>query len=317
MKLTLDLATSQLIQSAGYNLPVTTLRQSYGEGSRIEIHVVREGAQVTPVGPEEFAFVVKAQGKYDESAPILAGCSSFTWDASISRWVGEVNYNVAALTTQLFTATSHSDQADYLELSCQLIWRPNSSAGQQRTQVIKSFFVDNTIWKGSESFPSTGTPIEATSNPLFVPHGILITTAVVNNNATANTMADITDLKAPVQAGSWYHFRAVIRYSAAAITTGARFSINGPGFTSGDLSYRASMTLSATTQALNEGLTAYDQPAASNGSSLLAGNIAIVEGEIKTNVSGDLQLRFASEVSGSAITVQAGSCLIITRLNWP
>jgi hypothetical protein len=316
MQLTLELSTSTLVQSAGFSLPVTSLRQSYGEGSRIEIQVVREGVTVTPVGPEEFAFVVKAQGKYAAGAPILAGCESFTWDAAIQRWVGEINYNVAALTAQLFLATTDTDQQRYLTLAAQLIWRPNPAAGQQRSQVIESFYLDNTIWKGSETFPSTGTAIEATSNPLFIPNAIMLASDFVNSLSTANLITNITGLAAALQAGSWYHFRAVIRYVSVATATGLRFSVNGPAFTAGDLSYRSNYSLAATTQTLNEGLTSYDLPAAANATTPATGT-AIIEGHVKPTADGDLQFRCAKTATAANLTIKAGSCIFLTRLSWP
>jgi len=314
MQLILDRATSQLITSPGYTQPITTLRQTYGEGSRIEIYDTRDGAPVTPTGLEEFAFVIKAKGKYAAAAPILAGAPAFTWASDISRWVADIDYNVAALTAQLYTTTTSTDEQKYLELSAQLIWRTTSTAGQQRSQVIESFFVDNTIWKGSETFPTTGTPLEASSTAPGIPSATVLTADVTNNNGTANTIANITGLSAAVQYSQFYHFRAVIPYTSAATATGARFSITGPASPT-YLAYRSSYPLTATTQTLNEGLTAYDTPSACNLNTLTTGNIAIVEGIIKPSASGTLQVRFASEISGSAIVAKAGAALYLTRLS--
>jgi hypothetical protein len=51
---------------------------------------------------------------------------------------------------------------------------------------------------------------------------------VVNNNASANTIADVTGLSFPVTAGTTYRFYAMIRYSSAATTTGSRWSVSAP-----------------------------------------------------------------------------------------
>jgi hypothetical protein len=168
--------------------------------------------------------------------------------------------------------------------------------------------------KGTETFPSTGTALESSSLPALTPRAVLLTADVINNNATLNTIADITNLKATVEAGIWYHFRAVIPYTAAATTTGARFSVTGPASPT-FLAYRSTCPLTATTQILNEGLTAYDLPAACSTTSLTTGNIAVVEGQIKPSANGYLQLRFASEVANSAIIAKAGACLFLTRLS--
>jgi len=45
---------------------------------------------------------------------------------------------------------------------------------------------------------------------------------VINNNAVANTMQDVTGLSFPVTAGKSYRFYFLSRYDAAATTTGSR-----------------------------------------------------------------------------------------------
>jgi hypothetical protein len=132
-----------------------------------------------------------------------------------------------------------------------------------------------------------------------------ITSDVANANATANTLADITGLSFAVTSGTYYAFKFFIRYDAAATTTGARFSLNGPAATF--MAYSSYYPLTATTETINYGMTAYDLPAASNASSLVTGNIAVVEGVIQPSANGTVIGRFASEVSSSAITAKPGS----------
>lgn len=57
---------------------------------------------------------------------------------------------------------------------------------------------------------------------------VVLASDVTNNNATANTIADVTGLSFSVTAGETYHFEFFIPYTAAATTTGSRWSINGP-----------------------------------------------------------------------------------------
>ena len=128
---------------------------------------------------------------------------------------------------------------------------------------------------------------------------------MTNNNASANTLADVTGLQFPVTAGVQYRFRFVIMYTAAATTTGSRWTINGPALTA--LSYRSHYSLTATSRTFNEGQTGYGTPAASNASSLAAGNVAVIEGIVTPSASGNLVARFASEISSSAIVAKAGS----------
>lgn len=129
---------------------------------------------------------------------------------------------------------------------------------------------------------------------------------VINNNATANTIADITGLSFSVNSGSRYWFRFWIWWTSAATTTGARFSINGPTAT-GQIAYRSDYSLTATTRTIIEAI-AYDIPAASNASPAnIAGNIAMIEGFIQPTANGTVIGRLASEVASSAITAKAGS----------
>jgi hypothetical protein len=137
---------------------------------------------------------------------------------------------------------------------------------------------------------------------------VVLSADVTNNNATANTIADVTGLSFSVTAGETYRFRFVIDYTSAATATGSRWSINGP--TTTRLSYSSRYSLTATTETVNHGLSAYDTPAASNVTSAATGaNQAIVQGYITPSANGTVIARFASEVSSSAIVAKAGSLL--------
>ncbi len=134
----------------------------------------------------------------------------------------------------------------------------------------------------------------------------LLAADVINNNATANTIADVTGLNFAVTTGNRYAFRFVISYNAAATTTGSRWSISVP--TTSGLNYRSNYSLTASSETLNTALVAYDLPATSNSTSAVtAGNTAIIEGFITPTANGTVTARFASEVASSAITALAGS----------
>jgi hypothetical protein len=169
------------------------------------------------------------------------------------------------------------------------------SQGPQGTQGIQGIqgLTGNTGAQGPAGFPGQTTRI---SSP------------VINNNASANTIADVTGLSFAVVSGSIYWFKFLILYSSAATTTGSRWSISGPGSPT-LLRYFSQYTLTATTQTVNY-LAAYDAPAASNATSLTTGNLALIEGMIQPSGNGTVIARFASEVSGSAVTALAGSFVI-------
>lgn len=135
---------------------------------------------------------------------------------------------------------------------------------------------------------------------------------VVNANATANTIADVTGLSFVVVPGTFY-FKFIIRYTSAATATGSRWSINGPAFS--QLAFSVGIPLIATansTDAISDScMIAYDQPPTANGTSpnntATGGAITIIEGLITATEGGTVVARFSSEVSASAITAKAGS----------
>jgi hypothetical protein len=136
---------------------------------------------------------------------------------------------------------------------------------------------------------------------------------VVNANATANTLQDVTGLAFDVKAGVRYHFKFVIPYTAQATGTGSRWTISGPAFSS--LYYVSDYSLTTTSRTMNEGLSTYNSPSAANATSATTGsNMAIIEGIIQPSADGVVIARFASEVANSAITAKAGAFVRVTRL---
>jgi len=137
---------------------------------------------------------------------------------------------------------------------------------------------------------------------------VVLSADVVNSNATANTIADVTGLSFPVTAGLLYFFRFNIFYNSAATSTGSRWAINGPTSPT-NLAYRSQYGLTTTSETINNGLAAYDLPAASNASTPVVGsnNAARIDGFIRPSADGTVIARFASEITSSAITARAGS----------
>ncbi len=140
---------------------------------------------------------------------------------------------------------------------------------------------------------------------------------VVNNNAVANTIADITGLSFSVTSGKTYYFSFTIAYTSVATTTGARFSINGPAATY--LNYWTRFPNATNSVNTYLGLTSYDLPAAASTTSPAAsatiGGVANIEGFVTPSASGTLIGRFASEVANSAITAKKGSVVYYKQLD--
>lgn len=157
--------------------------------------------------------------------------------------------------------------------------------------------------EGSERILTVQSYASPTVNTL---NTVVLASNVVNDNAVANTLEDVTGLLFPVVTGQKYWFRAAIEYTAAVGTTGSRWTITGPSANTVTVRYTATLSVSTQTNVTNN---AYDLPAAASAASLAAGNIAVVEGFIDAAADGDVQIRFASEVANSAITALAGSIL--------
>lgn len=170
-----------------------------------------------------------------------------------------------------------------------------------------------------------GTYLQTIGMPLVV---ALASDATANSTTTA---AEITSMQATAVGAGTYVFQYFIRYQAAAITTGVKFSINHTGTVTAmvyNMSYvdaAATASTGAPSQAANASTAqvygAYSARAKSATASvgptlsvdtLNADMLMIIEGMMIVTVSGDLELWHASEVA-AASTVKAGTSLILTR----
>jgi hypothetical protein len=150
--------------------------------------------------------------------------------------------------------------------------------------------------------PNAGVPI--TDSDTIV----RLTADVTNSNATANTIADVTGLSFPILAGKLYRFEFNIVYTAAATTTGSRWSIAWGGVATTYVDYTSEYSLTTTSTTRNALLQAADLPGASNASSASTGNnFALIYGVIQPNADTNLTARFASEVASSAIVAKVNS----------
>lgn len=151
------------------------------------------------------------------------------------------------------------------------------------------------------NLPNAGTPIADTDSITR------LTSDVTNNNATANTIADVTGLSFAVLANKLYWFEFEIVYTSAATATGSRWSINGPASPT-YLDYTSEYSLTTTTTTRNPLLQAYDVPAAANATSAATGNNrATMTGVIQPSADGTVIARFASEISSSAVVAKVNS----------
>lgn len=145
---------------------------------------------------------------------------------------------------------------------------------------------------------------------------VVLGSDVTNNNAVANTIADVTGLSFSVTAGKLYWFKFIIYYTAAATTTGSRWGVNCSAGTAANLSMTSEYSLTTTTTTRNANVQGFDLPAASNATSAATGNnMAVMEGYFIPSANGTFIARFASEVSSSAIVAKAGSVCFYQQTN--
>jgi hypothetical protein len=129
-----------------------------------------------------------------------------------------------------------------------------------------------------------------------------------NSSQTANQLRPLLELAVPVRGGQRYVIRYVIFYASAAATTGARFTINTPGFDTDGIQARGATTNAiSTTPIFNEGFTGPNNPTAATAAGGTVGNFGRMDMLILPTNSGIVFLSFASEIASSAITPKKGS----------
>lgn len=175
--------------------------------------------------------------------------------------------------------------------------------------------------KGFQVFASTGAVKQSINQGANAPltnslSTVILGSDVTNNNAVANTIADVTGLSIAVTANKKYYFKFVIYYTAAATTTGSRWAVNCSAGSATNLVLISEYSLTTTTTTRNAQIQAFDAPAAANATSAsTANNLAILEGYFTPTADGTFIARFASEVLSSAIVAKAGSILYYQQLN--
>jgi len=142
------------------------------------------------------------------------------------------------------------------------------------------------------------TPVTSDSRTL-----VTLTSDVVNNAATGNTLQDVTGLSFPVIAGNTYRFYAMIPYTSANSSNGSRWTISGPA-----VSFISYVSRYPDNEVVNY-CGAFNLPTGCSNGSVATANIAIIQGVIKPSASGIVQVRFASELGNVAITAKAGASL--------
>ena len=147
-------------------------------------------------------------------------------------------------------------------------------------------------------------------------YAILLADGAVNN--LTNTWADVqvsgggAVLRIAVTSGKMYYFEAEGCYNSSSTSVGSKWGIDGPAATY--LAYESDCSLSATSMTYNQGLSAFQLPANTNGTSAATtGNRFSISGFYIPSVDGYLKVIFGCETNLGSITPKAG-CFIRTKI---
>lgn len=127
--------------------------------------------------------------------------------------------------------------------------------------------------------------------------------AIANSTVT---LADAGKLAFRIEEGQAYKFKFVVFYSAAVATTGIGLAVAGP--VGAKVRYGAVIPMTATTFFAGAG-AAWDAVILATASLGATPLMAMVRGSVYApiGVSGNVRLRFRSEVAGSAVNILDGS----------
>jgi hypothetical protein len=146
-------------------------------------------------------------------------------------------------------------------------------------------------------------------------------------SSSSTTVAGVSGMVLALEVNSSYRIEGTVIYRAAAATTGIAIGGSLPSGATGVLRITANSSQTATEsrvvylptgggiQSVAMSATWAAQPGSPSTFSSTADTIASVEGIINTGATaGSFQLAFASEVSGSAITMRAGTVMLVERV---
>ncbi len=138
--------------------------------------------------------------------------------------------------------------------------------------------------------------------------------------STVTALANVTSLVSALAANATYRVTAFVTFQSAATTTGLNLGFTSPAGSTNQL--QATVPLTSTAAATQLRKTFPNAAESVSGSVIGTGVTAInsnhtasILGVITTGATaGNFQVTFASEIAGSAITLQIGSSLIVERI---
>jgi len=150
--------------------------------------------------------------------------------------------------------------------------------------------------------------------------GTTVNKLTSTQQSTVTTLADVTQLVAPMTAGAVYTVDCFVTFRSAATTTGLNLGFTSPAGSTCQLEVVVPIESTAASSALR--ITFPNAAATTTGNVLGTGVTAIntdqtarISGIISCgSTAGNFQVRFASEVNASAVTLQIGSSLVMQRI---
>jgi hypothetical protein len=123
-------------------------------------------------------------------------------------------------------------------------------------------------------------------------------------------MVNTTGLAFPVTAGRTYRFECFVVFRTAATTTGLKLGLTCPAFSVLAAHANIPIALDGTAAMLHGTLSSSGDSVVGTGIGVVnTDHLAVINGLFVPTANGTVQVQHASEVSGSAVTVRAGSVL--------
>lgn len=135
----------------------------------------------------------------------------------------------------------------------------------------------------------------------------------ITSNMAANTTTTLTDttgIAFSVTSGTYYRFSFQILYRSAATTTGIKLTVTTPAVTTLAAVVKAPVSTAAggTASEFGDWITSSGDAVTGTGTPATSTtHIAFIEGTILPSADGTLQVRHASEVASSGVTIMAGT----------
>lgn len=138
--------------------------------------------------------------------------------------------------------------------------------------------------------------------------------------SSSTTLGNVTQLVEDMVANGVYTVNCFVTFQSAATTTGLNLGFTSP---SGSICQLEVVVPITSTAAASQLRTIFPNAAATNTGNVIGTGVTAINSNHTARISGivtcgatpgDFQVRFASEVNASAVTLQIGSSLVMQRI---